>query len=94
MEWVLWWVLVIGFAAVLFVPYRRAGEGNESGGTPADESPRDRTETGPPLLAHGIAVYAHEDGTVPASEPGRCRSCGTDNDASYTYCRECLTPLF
>ena len=90
MEWVLWWALVVGFAIALIVPYRWTDDETEIDRDSADESP-DRT--GAPLLAHGIAVYAHEDETVPAPDPGRCQSCGADNDASYTYCRQCVSPL-
>lgn len=91
MEWLLWWVFVVGFAVALFVPYRWA---DDEDGLERDESDTASPEgTGPPLLAHGIAVYAHEDGTVPSSEPGRCRDCGTDNDPDYTYCRTCLARL-
>ena len=25
--------------------------------------------------------------------PGRCRHCGTENDPTYTYCENCVSPL-
>ena len=90
MEWVLWWGPLIALAVVLLAPRRQAADEK------VDDQERDGESDGrsaSPLLAHGIAVYAHEDEPRATIEPGRCRACGTTNDPSYTYCRACLTPL-
>lgn len=89
MEWALWWGVGLTCVLVLLLlPWRATDNENRD---PHDQDPPE-TEKTPAAVRPSAARYVGTEPRPPAN-PGRCHACGTDNDPSFTYCRECLTRL-
>ncbi len=78
MEWGLFVLAVVLVAALQFAVWRRLQ--SEDAGTPDSSGVSERVRP--------TDVRAKQDGTTLL-----CPSCGAENDANYTFCRECVAQL-